>query len=173
MSKAEGVYYSEDYAVPKGSRAPVTTGSGARQGHRFMIFCCDMRRAVIILDAITISLALLHIILFLGFGIQFEADTGGSFQVPSVGKAILVGVVGVFMPGCGLYGALKYKYQFVALAAFYFGFQIFLHLLTLNFFSIICGAVFLYVHAVLVKEMNTGIMTEENYPNEKYSCCCV
>lgn len=173
MSKAEGDYYSEDYAVPEGSRAPVTTGSGARQGHRFMIFCCDMRRAVIILDAITISLVLLHLILFLGFGIQLEADTGGSFRVPSVGKAIFVGLVGVAMPGCGLYGALKYKYHFVALAAFYFGFQLFLDLCTLKIYSIIWGAVFLYVHAVLAKEMNTGIMTEENYPNEKYSCCCV
>lgn len=175
MSKAEGNYYSEDYAVPDGSRSPMTTGSGARQGHRFMIFCCDMRRAVIILDAITISLMLLHLILFFGFGIQLAADTGGTsnFQVQSVGKAILGGLTGVAMPGLGLCGALTYKYYFVALAAFYFGFQLFLDLFTLNLVSILWGAVYLYAHAVLTNEMSKGVMTEENYPNEKYSCCCV
>jgi hypothetical protein len=173
MSKAEGDYYSEDYAAPEGSGTPVSTGTGARQGHRFMFFCCDMRRAVIILDAITIFLVLVHFIFFVGFGIQLEADTGGSFQVPSVGEAIFWGLVGVAMPACGMYGALKFKYNFVVLAAFYFGFQLFLDLFMLNVFSLIWGAVFLYPHAMLVKEMNKGIMTEEKYPNEKYSCCCV
>jgi hypothetical protein len=174
MSK-EGDYYKEDYAVPEGSREPVTAGSGARQGHRFMIFCCDMRRAVIILDAITISFVLLHLILFLGFGIQLEADTGGTstFQVQSVQKAILVGLAGVAMPGLGIYGALTYKYYFLALAALYFGYQFFLDLFTLNLLSIMWSAVYVYAHAVLTNEMSTGIMTEENYPSEKYSCCCV
>jgi hypothetical protein len=28
-------------------------------------------------------------------------------------------------------------------------------------------------HFFLIKEIEEGIMTEQNYPNEKYSCCCV
>lgn len=31
----------------------------------------------------------------------------------------------------------------------------------------------LYAHWALYKDMKSGIMTEETYPIEKYSCCCM
>jgi hypothetical protein len=37
----------------------------------------------------------------------------------------------------------------------------------------ILSALFVYPHVVFYLEMKKGIMTEENYPNEKHCCGCV
>ena len=43
----------------------------------------------------------------------------------------------------------------------------------LNPFGLIIPGLFLYPHVFHIKEIRAGIMSEENYENEKQSCCCV
>lgn len=167
-----GVYYSDPEAVPR------TSG---RRGQLFLGFCCDMRRAVLIVDFVYIAYVMTGLGVFC-FGSDhitenLEDDTvikqWNKYSDIIVGAAIVMAIVAVAFAAMGLFGALRYSKCLVMTAAIWYCIVGGLSLLGLDFLGIVMSALFAYPHFMFAQELKQGIMTEGNYPNEVHSCCCV
>lgn len=74
----------------------------------------------------------------------------------------------------GIIGAIYYKIYFVGFAATMYMVDTILAILGFNYINFIIGLLFVYPHYFLMKELDNGIITEENYyTNEEHSCCCI
>jgi hypothetical protein len=166
-----GVYYSDPEAVPKGS---------GRRGQLFL-GCCDMRRAVLIVNFVYIA----YVFTVLGIfcissdhvAENWEDDTvikeWNKYSDIIIGAVIVLNTVAVAFAAMGLFGALRYSKCLVMTAAIWYCIVGCLSLLGLDFWVFLMSALFAYPHFVFAQELKQGIMTEENYPNEVQSCCCV
>jgi hypothetical protein len=79
----------------------------------------------------------------------------------------------VILSGFGITGAVKFNYWMIVLVGFYYGIMALLNMIILDISAVAKGFLFCYPHVMLAKEIDEGIMSEENYPNAKHSCCCV
>lgn len=159
-------------------------GSGIKQGHSFLGGCCDMRRAVIIVNAICITMEIIGlVVLLILFSIGFFSypDNAAEYTIGdyTLTWGIVLGIVGglslfsIVFNAAGIHGATKYKQGFVMAALIYHAICLGLNVITFSIIGALVSGLFLYPHICLVKEMKEGIMTEANYHNEKQSCCCV
>lgn len=165
--------------------------------------CCDYRRAVIIVDIIMIVLSILSLVTtpLIDAEDRYEykdidddavLDKLDDTKVPLTVIAAL-GVVFFVAP---LIGAIKYRSSMVMfgilwLVVSYIS-QVVIIVLNTNdadkltnddesvdtpvpgfVISFIVIALVIYPHAMLVRELQQGIMTKETYIREKHSCCCV
>lgn len=73
----------------------------------------------------------------------------------------------------GIIGAWKYKIYMVGFTLMMYLLDAAMAILGLNPSHAIISLLFAYPHFYLMREIQQGIMTEENYPNEEHSCCCV
>ena len=171
----DGVYYADGQAVP-----PAGT-PGVKQGHLYMGCCCDTRRATIIVNIVNLVLALLSALLYglaSGFAINELDDDAIKQDLANKGGAI-AGIIALFFvialtfSTLGIYGALKYNKCMVIAAAVWYGLSSLVSLSGGDILGCVLAGLFCYPHIVFVQEMQKGIMTEENYPNEIHSCCCV
>mmetsp|Transcript_27839 Transcript_27839/g.78008 ORF Transcript_27839/g.78008 Transcript_27839/m.78008 type:complete len:129 (-) Transcript_27839:242-628(-) len=96
-------------------------------------------------------------------------------QLQDVPMGLLIAINLIQMAGyaCGLFGALKYNASLVMVAFVFYCIYTVFALIGLNIASILLGGFFAYPHWFLYKEIKDGTMSEENYVNEKASCCCV
>lgn len=153
-------------------------------------YCCDFRRAVIIVNAISIVLKLL---LMMGVAI-FASYLGKNLDTveasidddetreqldqmaKSGGVAIIEAVVEVIeaisiaLHLCGIYGALQFKRWGVITAGVTYAVQLSLGVVSLDFGNVVVSSLFLYPHVCMFKLMKDGVMTEYNYHNIA-SCC--
>lgn len=164
----------------------------SKKGSKCCGQCCDMRRAVIIINIINIILGVVTIAVnvsnaaFLTIGIEddrikddFDSVLTDGIIIASVGLAVFI---------ITLWGAMKYNIFAVGLGALYICAAFVANtVLTIQFFnsymvpvptptlvvSGVISALFLYPHVGLILELNNGIMTPETYPREEMSCCCV
>ena len=165
-----------------------------KRGHNCCGGCCDYRRAVIILNIISLT--------FKVISMMFIGTAGGALQIASstsqqmtynddalndmkngwldetfgvvntwIGNAILVQFLHIIIIGLALYGAIKFNKHLVTInAVFLLGRTILMY--PIMFFMIPNGLI-LYPHIMLILYIHNGIMSEENYPNERQSCCCL
>jgi hypothetical protein len=171
--EAEGVYYADN-----GAEAP-TAGVG-RRSHLYCGFGCDMRRAVLIVNIITILMAFLALILvfsasaYLSSG--FVDENGNAYDKGNFGVfaavAVLNTVLASIFAGLGIWGALHFNMYFVIAAAIWHAISALLSLVYGEFVGAVMAGCFLYPHVVLAQEMRSGIMTEATYPIEEKKCCC-
>ena len=210
MTKTENGMYNtnKNTATPAGGPtvSGVVVGSGAavapidgihrgeRRGHSCCGCCCDMRRAVIIVNIINIILAFIGLI---GFSV-LVADTNnsevvsdgensttfvgidddytlGEYEIvkgfaPLVIILVLLSIVGFAL---GIVGAMRYKVWMILVAIVVYCISAFMELLSLNLVGFAVTALYAYPHFVLVSEIRRGIMTKETYHMEQQSCCCV
>lgn len=168
-----GVYYADNGAVEP------TTAVG-RRSHLYFGFGCDMRRAVLIVNVITILMAFVALILFfsasayLSNGSDDEnvnAYAMGNFGVFAA-VVVLNTVLATTFAGLGIWGALHFNMYFVIAAAIWHAISAVLSLVYGDLVGAVMAGCFLYPHVVLAQEMQRGIMTESNYPREKKNCCC-
>eukprot|EP00980_Cylindrotheca_fusiformis_P016546 scaffold4961_cov80-Cylindrotheca_fusiformis.AAC.2 len=158
-----------------------------RENHLFFGCCCDVRRAVLIVNIITIcSNLLLTFFVFIGAQLvegnpsaytdQMQADVSDEDLKTemTVLEIVTVVVVGVscILHAFGVSGALKYNSTHVKVAAVSYGIALVLNLFNFNLVSIAVGAIFLYPHIVLIKEIKSGVMTPYNYENIQACCVC-
>jgi len=153
-----------------------------------------MRRAVIILNIISIVSYLINVLVLAAANNTIDEDTPEGQDVREAEQA-LKGVAVMATFGClftiaSLWGAVRFNYTPVALNACY---------MVLNFFVVgilqtkaakehdqinfgplqwlinaVLIGLFLYPHVMFVLETRAGIMTKETYSTrEKQSCCCV
>jgi hypothetical protein len=73
----------------------------------------------------------------------------------------------------GIMGAIKYTKWMIAVALIGYALAFVANILVVNILGIILPALFAYPHFMFISELNQGIMTPDNYPNEVHSCCCV
>jgi len=153
-------------------------------------YCCDFRRAVIIVNAISIVLKLLVMM-----GVAIFASTIGknlynveasidddeireqldeivkSGMVPIIEAAVeVIETISIVLHLCGIYGALQFKRWGVITAGVTYAVQLSVGVLSLDFGNVVLSALYLYPHVSMFKLMRDGVMTEYNYPNIA-SCC--
>jgi len=195
MSKNELQFSSTVAEPPADGTKP--SELGARQGGTYFAICCDFRRAVVVLGILGviwqgIYLAISIVAIIVGTSAQSEDTDNGddSNNGPAIiltGLAVLFAIVfGLAMCFFGLHilGALKYSKCMLGCAlvldTIFFAIQLWYAFATsdnggtvaLNIVFAVPWLLCIYGLVGLVKEINSGIMSEETYPREAYSCCC-
>lgn len=172
--KDQGEYVNA--AVPGVEVTPLT-----RRSHRFCGCCCDTRRATIVVNIISLVFTCIFL---LGVGTFTSDSFASSFDDDNVKKEMEVfadnawvtylslGASFVFY-SLGIYGAVKYNTVMVLVAAAWYCLQVVFSIWSLDITGAILPCLFVYPHIVFYNEVKQGIMSEANYPNEQYSCCCV
>mmetsp|Transcript_35478 Transcript_35478/g.55240 ORF Transcript_35478/g.55240 Transcript_35478/m.55240 type:complete len:216 (-) Transcript_35478:206-853(-) len=166
--------------------------SPGRENHLFCNCCCDVRRATLVVNGITIVWNLLVMLLmFIGFEFlvknadQIAADMDDDEAANDLKAMASNGSLGwleaaidiffmfsIVLHGFGVYGALKYEVWAIVVAAVAYGIGLAFAVLGLDFMNIFMKGMFLYPHLVLIKEIREGIMTDYNYANVKSCCDC-
>ena len=90
---------------------------------------------------------------------------------------VLLVVLGIhfFFSSLGLLGALCYNKDMVVATALFYCLLGAITVLSFSGLSLLVFpfGFFAYPHFVLFQEIGEGIMSYENYDNEKHSCCCL
>lgn len=171
--------------------------AGPKQGHIFCKVCCDVRRAVIILDIIAIVATLFDMFVVIWANNTIE-DTVKDDEVKEAiysleedmrGIAILA-VISLIITAASLYGAIKFSFIPVALNTIFLPIEyIVSNVIMMSVAekhpdlevgapawigSAVSTALVLYAHVMLVFEIRSGIMSVETYrKREAASCCCL
>eukprot|EP00980_Cylindrotheca_fusiformis_P021871 scaffold8707_cov69-Cylindrotheca_fusiformis.AAC.1 len=146
--------------------------------------CCDTRRAVIIVNIISLSFAALSVFTlsmlasnrgannFDDDEIQdaFDAIGGSTAFGIGIGIAIGIAVVGMICYACGIYGAYKFHKVFIIIAAVWHSANFILNIVSLNVGGAVMTGFFLYPHVVFYQEVSKGIMSPASYPQEQQCC---
>jgi hypothetical protein len=158
-------------------------GGSHKRGHTFCGCCCDTRRAVIIVNIFMLTCTVISVVT-IALGAQLlnamgdgddEAQQEAAQQLNSIPLGLLFAMViiqAVFFV-FGIMGAIKYTTWMLSVALIGYTLYFVMNLLSSNFLYIGLPVLFAYPHFVLISEINQGIMTPDNYPNEVHSCCCV
>jgi len=152
-------------------------GPNARRAH---ICCgCDTRNAVFVVDSISICFYVFATVSFsLLFGDTFNYDDDHVQSVmealddAKIGFTISVFVIGIISSVIGICGAKFFNKVAIAVGGIWFAFETIRSLCLLDIAGAVLAAGFCYPHAVFYYEMKNGIMSPENYPNEKVCCDC-
>ena len=165
-----------------------------KQGKKCCGFCCDFRRAVIVMAILGIIEFTILIIVQV-FGIAFgasivaEAEDDDLVQASGIGIAVTSGLIaGLYAIGLlfsifHLLAALKYSVCMLATVLVFnfigLGYDIYYATLVggdlmigLICYCIVVAAIYIYPTVGLLMEIKEGIMSPETYPREAYSCCC-
>lgn len=175
--------------------AATSTAPETKQGHVCCFFCCDMRRAVVIVNILNIFNVLFWLLIMMGFDSIIKQTEEEQYQEflqieKSLAGLLVFSVIGWILSFGAIYGAFKYKIVPVALQAlftaiYFLGSNILLHKAAQShaqlshswynwLFSLVINLLFVYPHLMLLTELRSGIMTPETYSSrEKASCCCV
>jgi hypothetical protein len=100
-----------------------------------------------------------------------KAELALAYQNSWIG--MLIFGIGIACSALGQIGAYKYKGWMVIVAGLWHCVNTGLSLFGADIGGAVMSGCFAYPHFVLYQEMRKGIMTEENYPKEIHSCCCV
>lgn len=156
---------------------------GQKQGHKCCGGCCDVRRAVIIVNVINMAVLLMGLFSLLATKALY--DNAGDYDDDEVkeamelyGNAPLGSIIGILVvqiviSALGAVGAFVYNKWMVGMTAAAYFIGVAMGLIALNPGSIVYNLFFAYPHFFLIKEIHQGSMTKETYPDEKQSCCCV
>jgi hypothetical protein len=159
----------------------VQHGAVARQSHICCGCCCDTRRAVIVVNIISMTFAALAIFSIsmmtsARYAAQFDDDEMQAaldeLDGKVVGMTIGFAVVGMICNAVGLYGATKYNNLGIIVASLWYTAECVRSLVFLDIAGAVMAGFFLYPHVVFYQEMNKGLMTPVNYPNEEQCCKC-
>jgi hypothetical protein len=155
-----------------------------KRGHLCCGGCCDMRRAVVVVNIVQAALLLLGIMGAISFAKssaegsdeidddEFKAAYEEFSRLP-VGGFIAIQSLKIICCILGIFGALHYNLYMTGIAAAAFCFDFVRAMVGFNIFGLIFSGFFAYPHFFFIKEVREGIMSKENYNNERMSCCCV
>lgn len=156
----------------------------ARQGHTCCGCCCDTRRAVIVINIISIlfaSLALISLTMLAtkeDLASQFDDDEVqaflGEMDGATIGLSAGTALLGIVCNAFGLFGAYKFHRLSIIVASIWYAVECIRACIYLDPFGLLMAGLFLYPHVVFYRELSNKIMAPESYANEKYCCeCCV
>jgi len=174
-----------------------TTATDKKRGRSCFGCLCDMRRAVVILSALGILVAIFSVVInhFLLFeparddeDLDKNSDTKKRLDELLIISIVVAGlsIVGFSL---SIIGGVKFNQVFVIINTIYMpvGFavnHIFLFSAAsdiegfdygfTNMIGPLIGIIMaVFVNVSFVKEIRNGIMSKKNYEREKQSCCCV
>lgn len=181
------VEWTEEPAVSSMLEIPPGQVVGTRpQGHLCCGCCCDMRRAVIIVNLISLGLSVPYFraivigtLLSLLVRNRSDNDTaaenmsydGDQTSEPSLMYILFLPLLYAAGYLLGLLGAVRFNVHMVAVAAVLLVTIVIHSLVHYNFVLWILPALFLYPHVCFIHQFYQGTMTKENYPNEMKACC--
>jgi cytochrome bd-type quinol oxidase subunit 2 len=156
-------------------------GGGHKRGHTCCGCCCDTRRAVIIVNIfMLISTVITAILLTLGVEAmnamgddQAQQEEAQQLNSIPLGLVVAMMMIQAVLFVFGIMGAIKYTKWMIMVALIGYALSFVVNLLSGSYLGLVLPALFAYPHFVLISEINQGIMTPDNYPNEVHSCCCV
>ena len=165
----------------------VTANIHQRLGHSFCGLCCDMRRAVIILNSINLGIALFGIVLvayvtsdkFQDYANDVEDDDYAyrlSLYLEEQRRSIYIGfVIAMVMYVIGVLGGIRFNHLIVVVVTIWYCVLVITNMIfTFSLYAILWNTLCLYPHIVFLVELQRGIMTYDRYDAyEKQSCCCV
>ena len=166
---------------------PVTDGK-RRQGHHCCGGCCDMRRAVIVVNLVNLALVIFGLFGTLSYrnvasnpSAYYDDDKSISafdnYKVLPLNRIIAMAVIRIVASALGVFGGFNFNVYTTGMAAAVYCVDTLMALLfsygPFSIYFLAYNALFAYPHFFFIKELRAGIMTKENYPNEKHSCCCV
>jgi hypothetical protein len=146
-----------------------------KQGHSCCGGCCDMRRAVIVVNTISIAMYVINIFAISTVDrVEFDDDVmeEAIVQFP-VGWMISIMFAEIMCYAIGIWGAASFSLWQVYVALGMYMITIIFNAIVLNFIALLVAGFFAYPHVYLVQEIKKGIMTKDNYYSEEQSCCCV
>ena len=127
-----------------------------KQGHSCCGGCCDVRRAVIIICIINITRCFSQLLLS-----AITMSMANEWQIIPFARIVAAGLA--------MLGAFTFNKYLVAINV--------ISLLVPTYVSsivwLLINGLFLFPHVFLIRYIHNGIMTKENYPYERQSCCCV
>lgn len=153
----------------------------AGQSHLCCGCCCDTRRAVIVVNIISLALASLAVLSLAvlsseKYAAQFDDDEMQAaldeLDGVAVGVSIGVAVLGMLCNAAGLIGAFKFNNIGIIVAAIWYAAECLRSLFFFDLAGAIMAGFFAYPHIVFYQEMKRGIMTPGNYQNEEKCCVC-
>lgn len=148
-----------------------------KKGHKLFFFCCDSKRAVIVLNTIVLMVN----IMALTVAIRRAAE--------GYEKAIVVRSCGMFVTITTILGAYWYSKTVVLVGLAFTCYMLTVAIIKVArhnwdggynedgpldvIVPVFWHALIFYAEAVFISECNDGIMSPETYKRrERYSCCC-
>jgi uncharacterized membrane protein len=179
----EEVGYVLAQPAKDGAVDATAVGVVGKQGHAFCGGCCDVRRAVIIVNIINVVFASLGLVTMGGLMVATSQNYDDdevqaamtTFNEANLSMAVLITLIAVKLVanGLGIYGAATYNIWMVGISLVVYCIDFVMGLVAANVIGLVIACVFDYPHFFFIKEVRSGIMSEANYVNEKQSCCCV
>ena len=170
--------------------------SGPKQGHSFCGCCCDMRRATIIINIYNLVSTIFSMV-YLYFMIDFAMSNAESIQDDTVKQQmeamdfssiytpllIALTVLGSLGNIAAIVGAMKYNAWLVSVNIVILIVSIIPGIVTsvqagtsaaIIIVLLLVRCFFIYPHVMLVYELKgSKTMSQQTYPREEQSCCCV
>eukprot|EP00538_Stauroneis_constricta_P009356 CAMPEP_0119566724 /NCGR_PEP_ID=MMETSP1352-20130426/33936_1 /TAXON_ID=265584 /ORGANISM="Stauroneis constricta, Strain CCMP1120" /LENGTH=182 /DNA_ID=CAMNT_0007615883 /DNA_START=157 /DNA_END=705 /DNA_ORIENTATION=- len=146
-----------------------------KRGHSFCGGCCDMRRAVIIVDCIMIGMLLLDILGVAVLGSEQVDDDNLAQMIADIPTRRLctIFILEIICCAIAIFGALRYSVYPVFVGLGLYVVAAMMSLFIFNVAGILISVLFAYPHAVFIQEVRVGVMRPETYDsNERQSCCC-
>lgn len=170
-------------AVVQGDEyVPMQSGTMApKQSHVCCGCCCDTRRAVIVVNIISLAfaaLAILSIAMITSdkYAAQIDDDAViaalQEMDGAKIGMTIGFASVGMLCNAFGIYGATRFNQWAVVVAGSWYVVELVRSLVYLDLGSAIMSGFFAYPHVVFWHEMRKGVMTPVNYSQEETCCSC-
>jgi len=157
--------------------------SNNKQGHKCCGSCCDMRRAVIIvniINAVLLTMGIFSVLAARHMSSQVDAvdddelaNALEEFNSLPIAALLVIQISKILVSILGIFGAIRFNIYMVGIAMAAYVFDAVFALIGLNIAGLLFAGFFAYPHGFFIKEVRAGIMSKENYPNEEYSCCCV
>ena len=170
---------------PSDGRLGSDQSSGTTNHHMYFCgMCCDFRRAILVVNSISIvwyTLLGIFICLEMDFIVDdmkedvdddtFSKDLDNPAFTSMLEAMLLVKViVGILIGVLGIYGACQFKQWALITAASFYGIFLAVDLFTFEIVFMLFNALMLYPHICMIQLMKADIMTETNYHNIA-SCC--
>jgi len=172
----------EEYVLAGESTPPAN--SGMKRGHKCCGGCCDVKRATIIVNLVSMGMALFGLLAVLAasnmsdlnddnFNYTEEELAAMEVYSGSVPMAVTYTLCRMALNALGIWGAYSYKVWPIGASLAAFAAEFLMSLIALNLPGAIYFGCFAYPHVYLIQEIRSGIMSKETYETEKQSCCCV
>jgi fumarate reductase subunit C len=194
----------ETAIAPASMQAPAIAqvASPPKQGAKCCGFCCDYRRAVIIVNIVIIILEFILIITLTTYGVGFyyqgvSSEAWEEHLETCAIVEIICSIVSIALSSAAIAGAVKYNMFLVGANGVWLIVGYIIALISVlnacntwnveypysyyecqvNGFAILVSLVvaglWAYPHVGFIHEVRKGIMSENTYSREEYSCCCV
>ncbi|CAJ1942568.1 unnamed protein product [Cylindrotheca closterium] len=161
---------SNHYGAIQGNSETTQAVNIRRKEGAVFLGCCDMRRAVIILDTIYLVILVIQMLLYIDMVRSEQPDR----EIEVAARSLLrICVMEALLVLISLWGALSFSMGMVFAGIVNFGVGLAAGFALMRLPAIVLNLVFVAPHVLLFMEIQRGIMTEATYQNEEHSCCCL